>query len=288
MISSAPPPAAEPRPRCALEPAHPFLRAGLVSTRWRKGNPYARRDWLRMSQRLAAGLSAREVARAEAVEEAAVEDLLAQEGFRALVESYRALAERPVEEQTARLVRLARIAIENALAADWDMGVAFFVLREHEAGRDPAETIAKRVVAAARKGPAAPAAPPSPVPAAPADPPRAYDPLDALVRRQTAALRRAVLAEHAAHEAAVADSRAEAAAEPAAPLPGAAATAAGARQALALKRQGASTLPRGTPHGPVVRPAEAEPPAPGCRPAAAPAPAAPARPAVLPRRPRAP
>ena len=51
---------------------------------------------------------------------ATIEALLAEDGFAELVESYKALAELPAEEQTARLVKLARLAIENALA-DWDI-----------------------------------------------------------------------------------------------------------------------------------------------------------------------
>jgi hypothetical protein len=177
-------------------------------------------------------MSVAEVARAERADEAAVESLLAEDGFAELVESYKALAELPAEEQTARLVKLARLAIENALA-DWDMGAALFVLRENAQGRDPAATIAGRVAATARRTTAAPSPPPSTAPppaqAAPR-PPRAYDPLDALVHRQTAALRRAVVAEHAAREAAAAPAAREAAAPT-----GAAATVAAARKALALK-----------------------------------------------------
>jgi hypothetical protein len=220
-----------PHPRRAFEPAQPILRAGLVGARCRRGNPYLRRDVFRVSQRLAAGMSVAEVARAERTEESAVEALLAEDGFAELVESYKALAELPAEEQTARLVRLAWLAIENALA-DWDMGAAFFVLRENAQGRDPAATIAKRVAASARRTTAAafpPAAPPPPVQAAPRSP-RTYDPLDALVHRQTAALRRAVVAEHAVREAAAAPVAREATAPT-----GAAATMAAARKALALK-----------------------------------------------------
>ncbi|HEX6013209.1 MAG TPA: hypothetical protein VFY87_15695 [Geminicoccaceae bacterium] len=76
-------------------------------------------------------MSAREVARAEAIDEAEIQGLLARDDFRALVESWREFETLPPEEQTRRLVILARQAIANALA-DWDVGAAFFVLREDE------------------------------------------------------------------------------------------------------------------------------------------------------------
>ena len=209
-----------------MEPTDRFSRAALVGVRWRHGNPYQDRRALRVSQRLAAGMSVAEVARAEHSDTAAIETLLAQDGFTAVIASWRAMAEQPEAEQTARLVRLARQAIENALT-DWDMGAAFFVLRENAQGRDPAHTIAKRIVATAKRT-TAPVVPPPPAETcqpSPATPPapRPYDPLDALVHRQTAALRRSVLAEQAvrAATAAVANE-------------GAAATIAAARKALAL------------------------------------------------------
>lgn len=213
-----------------MEPTDPFSRAALVGVRWRKGNLYQDRRALRVSQRLAAGMSVAEVARAENTDTAAIDALLARDGFSAVIESWRAMAEQPEAEQTARLVRLARQAIENALT-DWDMGAAFFVLRENAQGRDPAHTIAKRIVAGAKRS----TAPPAPMPPAetppppPATPPAPspYDPLDALVHRQTAALRRSVLAEQAV--------RADAAAAVA--EDGAAATAAAARKALAQKAE---------------------------------------------------
>jgi hypothetical protein len=230
MISAAaltPKPA--PRLRRAMEPTDPFSRAALVGVRWRHGNPYQDRRAIRVSQRLAAGMSVAEVARAERTDTKAIESLLARDGFAAVIESYRAMAEQPEAEQTARLVRLARIAIENALS-DWDMGAAFFVLREDAQGRDPAHTIAKRIIATAKRtadsvAPMLPAETRTPSPATPPTPPRAYDPLDALVHRQTAALRRAVVAEQAV--------RAEAANVVA--NDGAAATMVAARKALALK-----------------------------------------------------
>lgn len=168
-----------------------------------------------------------EVARAEGRDEAAIHALLEQEGFRGLVASYRALAERSAAEQTARLVKLARFAIENALS-DWDVGAALFVLRENARGLDPAETVARGVVAASRRNieaaaAALPTAPPRPAPEASAT--RPHDPGLRLLERGAARLRRGLIEEHAVRHAA------EAATDPA----DAATTVAAARKALALK-----------------------------------------------------
>ena len=94
--------------------------------------------------------------------------------------------------------------------------------------------MAKRIVASAKRSAAAtpptPTTEPTPAPpATPPAPPRPYDPLDALVHRQTAALRRAVLAEQAVRTVAVAEVAAE----------GAAATMAAARKALAMQADAA-------------------------------------------------
>lgn len=263
-----------------MEPSHPFERAALVAVRSRRGNPCFQRGRFRLAQRFASGMTVAEVARAEGREEAAIEGLLAQERFRALVASQKALAERPVEEQTARLVILARQAIENALS-DCDVGAAFFVLREHSEGRDPARTVANRILASARRT-AAPAAAqhPSPPATAPAAP-HPYDPLDGLVHRRTAALRHAVIAEHAVREAAGTEPR-ETPARP----PRAATTASAARRALALKRQRSGSLPP-TPRPPSV-PAIGAEPAPAPHRTAAAAPSEPIPLAARPRRPQAP
>lgn len=229
------------------EPTRALLAACLVG-RPRRRNPFARRDRLRISQRLAVGMTPKEVARAEATDEAAIEGLLAQEDFRELVEADRALLALPVEEQRARLVKLARFALRNALADD-HAGAALFVLREEARSRDPAETLAHSVLARSRRlalstaqAPAAPRRPPAPA--------RRYDPLDALARRGAASLRRAVVEEHAVqHAAATAVARDEAQDRPTAPEAprhgGAAATRASAEKALALRAGAAdrSVLP---------------------------------------------
>jgi hypothetical protein len=222
------------RPLRASEPAAPFSRACLVALRWRKGNPYADRMGIRVSQRLAAGMPVAAVARAEGTDEAAIDRLLQRDGFAVLVESWRELTEMPAADYAAKMVRLARIAIENALA-DWDVGTACFVMREHGQGRDPAATLAARLARTTRPAAEAPPepAPPTAAPPAASDPParqRAYDPLDALVHRQTAALRRAVLAEHAAQATAGAVARPAAMVAP-------------AHEALALARAAPAALP---------------------------------------------
>ena len=188
-------------------------------------NPYARRDWLRISHRLATGMTAGEVARAEAVEVAEIEGLLAQPDFSGLVDAARALAARPDAEQTARLVTLARFALEMALA-DGDMRVAFFILREADRGRDPAATVAEGVLAASRRkapgGDAATFRPPRS--ASPRPRGRAEDPDARWLRQGALAVQGAVVAEHAIRHAA-AD----------APATGGATTEAAARRALALR-----------------------------------------------------
>jgi hypothetical protein len=182
-------------------PTARLLTASLVGRR-RPRNPYARRDWLRVSQRLASGMTPQAIAWAEGTDAAAVEDLLQRDEFRRLVDSFAELLARPAEAQRARLVRLARIALENALG-DWDVGAALFVLEEDARGRDPAETLASGILARGR-GTAAPAPAPSRAAPAPASPsgPGAYDPLTGLVRRGAATLRRAIVEEHALQDAA--------------------------------------------------------------------------------------
>jgi hypothetical protein len=209
------------------DPAARFTAAAMVGVRHKGGNRDQKRDQIRISLRLACGLTPAQAAAAERRPVEAIEALLAQEGFRELVEADRELLAMPVEEQRARLVRLARIAIENALS-DWDLGAACFVLKEEEQGRDPAVTVAEGVIARRRKPPAPLRPPPPPAPPKPLA--AGYQPLLALVRRSEAGLRRAVIEEHAAQHAAVA----------AAPARG---TAAAVPHALAMKQAAARQDP---------------------------------------------
>ena len=120
----------------------------------------------------------------------------------------------------ARLEKLCRLALTNALL-EWDVGAALFAQRELSQGRDPAQTLARRVRAQAKRTPAPPRAPAPPGP--PPLPNPNYDPLDALVQRSARGLRQAVVLEQAIQTGATRQT-------------GVAATMAAARKALALKR----------------------------------------------------
>jgi hypothetical protein len=245
-------------------------------------NPFPRRDLLRRSRRLASGMSPKEVARADGVDEAEIQGLLATESFRRLVASWQALEAKPPEERRRRLVTLAFQAIGQALA-DWDLGAAFFVLREDAQGRDPAVTVADGVIAASKRQARAGAAVPSrsDMPAtSPAPDPRSPSMAESglrVIQRRAERLRAATFAEHAARHAAIAAVADEKAAAPPPPSTGAAAAVAAARRAFALRVA-------------ARRPVAAAGPAPDhAEPTAGAAPVTPAAPiASLPRRPRAP
>ena len=171
-----------------------MLRAGLVAVRWKRGNPYCDRTTLRVAQRFAFGLDKPAVARAEGTDEAAIDALLAQDGFAEVIASWHDILDESSPEFMARLEKLCRIALTNALA-EWDVGAALFAQRELTQGRDPAQTLARRVRAQAKRTPAPPRAPEPPGP--PPLPNPNYDPLDALVQRSASGLRQAVVLEHA-------------------------------------------------------------------------------------------
>ena len=191
----------------------------------------ARRDWLRVADRLAAGLSPAAAALAEGERGAAlVEELLAQEDFRELVEATRESLAEPPEVQRRRLVILARQTLERAMAWDGDPRAALFVLEEDARGRDPAETLADGVQKARRRAiatAASPAAPPR-APEHSAEPQPRYDPLQAMVHRGAARCRDMVRIEEAIRLAAE-HGAATSAAEPTT-------TVAAAHAALALRR----------------------------------------------------
>ena len=65
-----------------------MLRAGLAAVRWKRGNPDCDRTTLRVAQRFAFGLDKPAVARAEGTDEAAIDALLAQDGFAAVIASW--------------------------------------------------------------------------------------------------------------------------------------------------------------------------------------------------------
>ena len=100
------------------------------------------KDWLRIANRLAAGLPPRAAALPEGGDETLVERLLEREEFRGFVAaSIDCLAE-PPETQRRRLVLLARQALERALMSD-EAPVAVFILEEEFHDRDPAVTLAE-------------------------------------------------------------------------------------------------------------------------------------------------
>ena len=127
---SATPAAATPRPPLrAREPQDRLMRAGLVAVRWKRGNPYCDRTTLRVAQRFALGLAKPAVARVERTDEAAIDDLLTQDGFAEVIASWRDILDESSPEFMARLEKLCRIALTNALA-EWDVGAALFAQRE--------------------------------------------------------------------------------------------------------------------------------------------------------------
>jgi hypothetical protein len=89
---------------------------------------------------------------------AEVKALLTQPDFQQLVETCREFDAMPADERLAMLEHLALTVLEHALARG-DVRVALFFLRERRQGRNPARTLATRVLAAPRAS-AAPATPP--------------------------------------------------------------------------------------------------------------------------------
>jgi hypothetical protein len=114
----------------------------------------ARIDEYRLGFRLAHGLTPAQAARAEGTPLADVEALLAQPDFQQLLETCREFDAMPVDKRLAMLEHLALTILEHALARG-DVRAALFFLRERRQGRNPAHTLATRVLSAAR-----PAAPP--------------------------------------------------------------------------------------------------------------------------------
>ena len=114
----------------------------------------ARIDEYRLGFRLAHGLTPAQAARAERVPAADVEALLAQPDFQQLLETCREFDAMPADKRLAMLEHLALTILEHALARG-DVRAALFFLRERRQGRNPAHTLATRVLSAPR-----PAAPP--------------------------------------------------------------------------------------------------------------------------------
>ena len=145
------------------------------------------------------------MARLEGVAEAEIDALLAQPDFQELVESLVELEAMPEAERLALLEQMAWCTLERAMADD-DWRAAAFVLAELHRGRNPARSLAHRVVARQRRAMAPPA---TAVPArsGPDTPLPQYDPLprDPVTRaigRCAGALCDEMLVEQAARHAA--------------------------------------------------------------------------------------
>jgi hypothetical protein len=176
-----------------------------------------RMERIRVSQRLAAGLSPAAVARAERLSAARVEELLAEDGFAELIAAGRAMQALPAAAQLMRLKGMALAVLERALA-DEDVRVALFFMSELSHGRDPALSVAKAVIAAQARLGRLPAAAPRPAPKP--RPAQASDPHAALMARTRSALREAMAEEEAALVRADAPSPRPAPADATEPHPG--------------------------------------------------------------------
>ncbi|HZH45160.1 MAG TPA: hypothetical protein VEY31_00855, partial [Roseococcus sp.] len=182
----------------------PAAQLATASYATRRGltRPFARKtaQHRRLGQKLSIGLSAAQAARLEGLAPQAVETLLTEPDFSALVQGYKALDTMPEEEQRRILTQLARHLLMEA-AALGDIRVACFILREEQHGRDPARTLADGVIAAKQRAA-------RPAPAAPVSPglSRARrDPDDRMIERVETRLRGELQQEHAAVEAVTAD-----------------------------------------------------------------------------------
>lgn len=225
----------------AQAPRPPRARATLRP--WSGGRRFERR----LGRRLAFGATPAQAATAEGVPEADVATLLADPAFAALVDAYRDLQALPEDAARERLRRLARALLDEMLI-EGDVRAALFILREEGRGRDPADTLARGVLAAA-------APPPAPRPARPrAEPPPSdrRDPADRAAWRAAEGLRAAVLAEHVVlHRASVSaptalPANAAAPAAPVRPTP----NRHERRRSAALRRQGPpARTPTGRPPG---------------------------------------
>src|SRR5687767_12356243 len=109
----------------------------------------ARIDEYRLGFRLAHGLTPAQAARAERAPLADVEALLAQPDFQQLLETCREFDAMPADKRLAMLEHLALTILEHALARG-DVRAALFFLRERRHGRNPAHTLATRVLSAPR------------------------------------------------------------------------------------------------------------------------------------------
>jgi hypothetical protein len=223
-----------------FDPVMRFTLPALLCHRSRRQRPL-RRDWLRIADRLAAGLPAKAAALPEGVDERMVEGLVQREDFQALVEAAREWHEDSEETARRKLVVMARQALARAMDWEDDPRAALFVLDEEAKGRDPAATVAAAVLKRPRRAPA-------PTDGIRSHPPRLHDPMSALCARTKRKLADEVRGEVAIRHATA----------------GHLTTADAARRALALKRSTAHPA-RPSRHPPAratVPPGGAEPAAP--------------------------
>ncbi len=194
----------------ALSPDTPCLLAAVLSGRRRPRHLPRGHRWLKIADRLAAGLPPAAASLPEG-DPGLADRLLECPDFRELVASSIELQAEPEAVQRRGLIILARQALERALALD-DTGAALFVIEEEMRGRDPAATLADGIRRAQARA-ARPPAPPEPPPPEP-QPPRprhagpgyapGYDPLRAQMQRGSARLRHDIRTEDALRRAAVA------------------------------------------------------------------------------------
>ena len=203
-----------------FDPVMRFTLPALLCDRSRRQRPL-RRDWLRIADRLAAGLPPKAAALPEGGDEAMVAGLLEREDFQALVEAARAWHEDSDETARRKLVVMARQALERAMDWEDDPRAALFVLDEEARGRDPAATVAAAVLKRPRRAPA-------PSDGIRSRPPRLHDPMSALCARTRRRLADEVRGEAAIRHATAARLT----------------TAEAAKRALALRQ--AAQNPRGT------------------------------------------
>lgn len=103
-------------------------------------------DRQRIAHRLASGMRVTEVARIERCEPEDIDKLLHDRTFQALVRHWEEVVSLDPEARLQRLTDMAMALIELGIASG-DLRVAMFVARERKAGRHPARTVAKRLVA---------------------------------------------------------------------------------------------------------------------------------------------
>ena len=182
----------------------------------------APRGQLRAAYRLTAGMSRANLARAENVPPAAIDELLAQPDFQELLEALAELRDLPPAERLRQLEEMAWCVLEMAVGlGDWR--AAAFVADQMRRGCSPARSLAQAVLDAEARALAQ-------NPGKPVRPRRArpHDPVDAALGRAASGLRTILGLEEAYTH--LPEAQPAAAAEPAAATPSAAKPAARPRR----------------------------------------------------------